>query len=164
VWVVVVVSLGSRTVEGAIQAGIGFIFFERVVLRDWIPWLVNNALVPLVLVIALVVALRLLRHRLTIPAGVVAAGAAGFSVWYLVADPGWDIGPISPGVATVFFGLGAITYAKHPEGILEHNKRASMARTERLLARLRARNAPGTPPGSEGSEPQPVTATAGVRS
>ena len=46
VWVVVVVSLGSRTVEGAIQAAAGFIFFQRVVLESCIPWLFNNASGP----------------------------------------------------------------------------------------------------------------------
>jgi ABC-type branched-subunit amino acid transport system permease subunit len=37
----------------------------------------------------------------------------------------------------ILFGLGAITYAKHPEGIIEHQTRRSLARTERLIARLR---------------------------
>ena len=90
VWVVVVVSLGARTVEGAIQAGIGFIFFQAVVLDDWVPWIVNN-LTP------------------------------------------FEITSVPTGLAVALFGLGAITYARHPEGVLEHNKRVILARIQRVL-------------------------------
>ena len=38
VWIVLVVTLGSRTVEGAINAAIGFVFFQAVVLPTWMPW------------------------------------------------------------------------------------------------------------------------------
>ena len=41
-WVVLVVSLGRRTVEGAIQAAIGFAVFQIVVLNQVVPWLVNH--------------------------------------------------------------------------------------------------------------------------
>ena len=68
VWVVVVVSLGSRTVEGAIQAGVGFIFFQRVVLEDWIPWLFNHAFVPVVLILGAIITLRLVTRRFVVPA------------------------------------------------------------------------------------------------
>ena len=37
VWIVLVVTLGSRTVEGAINAAVGFVFFQAVVLPTWIP-------------------------------------------------------------------------------------------------------------------------------
>jgi hypothetical protein len=37
------------------------------------------------------------------------------------------------------FGLGAITYAKHPEGVLEANKRRSMAKMQARFNRLAAR-------------------------
>ena len=37
-WIVLVVTLGSRTVEGAINAAVGFVFFQAVVLPTWIPW------------------------------------------------------------------------------------------------------------------------------
>ena len=41
-WVVLVVSLGSRTVEGAIQAAIGFAAFQIVILNQVVPWIVNH--------------------------------------------------------------------------------------------------------------------------
>jgi branched-chain amino acid transport system permease protein len=139
VWVVIVVSLGSRTVEGAIQAGAGFIFFQRVVLEDWIPWIFNDALAPAVALIAVVLVLRLVTHRLVVPAVIAAIAGISFVVYYLVGDPGWTIRSVPVGLATVFFGFGAITYAKHPEGVLEHNKRASLARVQRWLDKLKAR-------------------------
>ena len=40
-WVVMVVTLGPRTVEGALQAAFGFILFSKRVLPVWLPWLVN---------------------------------------------------------------------------------------------------------------------------
>jgi branched-chain amino acid transport system permease protein len=80
-WVVVVVTLGARTVEGAINAGLGLMLFPEV--------------------------LKLL----------------GLS-------PSWEF---------VFFGLGAITYARHPEGILEAQKRRSLEFVQRLIDRHRAR-------------------------
>ena len=89
-WVVLVVTLGSRTVEGAIQAGIGFAIFPEV-LKTWIPWIVNHV------------------------------------------QPWYEMGPLPAGLTFVFFGLGAITYAKHPEGILEYQKRGSISRIQRRL-------------------------------
>lgn len=96
-WVVIVVSLGPRTVEGAIQAGIGFIFFPEVVLKLWIPWIVNHV------------------------------------------QPWYDMAELPTGLTFIFFGLGAIAYARHPEGVLEHNKRASLARVQRRIDARRAR-------------------------
>ena len=74
-FVVLVVTLMPRTVEGAINAGLGF------------------ALVPEVLKM-------------------------------LGVDAGYQF---------VLFGLGAITYARHPEGVLEFQKRKSLAAIERRL-------------------------------
>ena len=74
-FVVLVVTLSPRTVEGAIQAALGF------------------ALVPELL------------------------SALGINQSYQF----------------VLFGLGAITYARHPEGVLEFNKRKSLASFERRL-------------------------------
>jgi len=92
-WVVLVVSLGSRTVEGAIQAGVGFFFFQPVILNGFVPWLVNHV-----------------------------------QPWYHMGNP----------PATLFIillSLGAFTYAKHPEGILEYNKRKSFLVLQGLLDR-----------------------------
>jgi branched-subunit amino acid ABC-type transport system permease component len=139
VWVVVVVSLGSRTVEGAIQAAAGFIFFQQVVLEAWIPWIVNHALGPAVLVITAILVFAMFTRKLPIVAWAAAIVGVGFFVYYVVGEPGWTIESVPAGLATVFFGLGAITYAKHPEGILEHNKRASLARTQRWIDAFKAR-------------------------
>ncbi|MFN8019588.1 MAG: hypothetical protein U0P45_15910 [Acidimicrobiales bacterium] len=46
--------------------------------------------------------------------------------------------PISPKWRFVLFGLTTITYAKHPEGLVENGKRNAHARMERLLARRRS--------------------------
>jgi branched-subunit amino acid ABC-type transport system permease component len=139
VWVVIVVSLGSRTVEGAIQAAAGFIFFQRVVLEDWIPWIYNHAFVPALLILGAIVVYRLVTRRWTVVAAVAGLGIAGLVLYYLIGDPGWRVESVPTGLATVFFGLGAITYAKHPEGVLEHNKRASLARVQAFLDRRKAR-------------------------
>jgi branched-subunit amino acid ABC-type transport system permease component len=95
-WVVIVVTLGPRTVEGAIQAAIGFVLFPARVLPDWIPWIVNHV------------------------------------------QPFWHVNALPTAVQFIFFGLGAVTYAKHPEGILEANKTKSLARVQARLDRLRA--------------------------
>ena len=84
VWVVLVVTLGSRTVDGAVNAGIGLVVFN---------WLLGDAL------------------------------------------------RLEPGITLILFGLGAITYARHPEGIVEYQTRKSileMARGRALGARAKA--------------------------
>lgn len=95
-WLVLVVSLGSRTVEGAAQAGAAFALFDAVLLKGAIfGWI--------------------LRSPDRIP---------GFL-------------PLSPKWRFILFGLGAIQFARHPEGLVEHGKRRAHERAERLLARLR---------------------------
>jgi branched-subunit amino acid ABC-type transport system permease component len=88
-WVVLVVSIGSRTVEGAIQAGFGLKVFPELVFT------------------------RLLGVSLS-----------------------WEY---------VLFGLGAIAYAKNPEGTLEAGKRRSLNFIQRLLDK-RAGRSTETPP------------------
>ncbi len=78
-FVVLVVTLGSRTVEGAINAAIGFIVVQELLKR------------------------------------------IGLSA-------SWE---------PIFFGLGAITYAKNPEGILEAQKRRSNAFVQRQFNRFK---------------------------
>jgi ABC-type branched-subunit amino acid transport system permease subunit len=97
-WVVLVVSIGARTVEGAIQAGIALKIFPELVLN------------------------RMLH-----------------------ASPSWQF---------IFFGLGAIAYAKNPEGTLEAGKRTSLNFVQRLLDR-RAGRMPtsGQPTGSVAAPP-----------
>jgi branched-subunit amino acid ABC-type transport system permease component len=86
-WVVIVVTIGSRTVLGAALAAAAFSLFDAVVLQGtFLGWL--------------------LRSPSRIP---------GFL-------------PVSPEWIYVLFGLGAIQYARHPEGALEYSKRRSAAR------------------------------------
>ena len=87
VFVVVVVTTGASTVEGAVQAGFGFVVLQQ--LLTYVPArLGGNSLV------------------------------------------------------VVFFAFGALTYAAHPEGILEYQKRRSTLRIQGILFK----NA-GTDPG-----------------
>ena len=74
-WIVLVVSLGARTVDGALNAALGFVIFQ---------WLLGD---------------------------------------YFKMDAS---------IALIGFGFGAITYARHPEGIVEFRTRES------LLARRKA--------------------------
>ncbi|MEX2255355.1 MAG: ABC transporter permease [Acidimicrobiia bacterium] len=97
VWVVLVVTLGSRTVDGAANAAIGFVVFA---------WLL---------------------------------GDLGFR----------------PEFAVVFFGLGAITYARHPEGVVEFQTRKSIVAQIRQRA-LNARAAAMKKAGNLPSEYRPV--------
>jgi branched-chain amino acid transport system permease protein len=100
-WLVIVVTIGARTVEGAVQAGLAIAFVPEIL------------------------------------------KALG----------------LSPAYQFILFGLGAITYAKHPEGILEYNKRKSTETVQRWLTRGKQ------PPGGEDGgvvrarpEPAPVAA------
>jgi branched-chain amino acid transport system permease protein len=76
-WVVLVVTLGARSVQGAINAGLSLVLFPQ--LLKWLG--------------------------------------------------------LSGGYQFIFFGLGAITYAKNPEGIIEAQTRKSLAFVQRLLDR-----------------------------
>jgi branched-subunit amino acid ABC-type transport system permease component len=78
VWVVLVVTIGARSVQAAITAAVGFILLPEI-LKNWFG-----------------------------------------------LDPQW---------AVALFGLGALTYAKHPEGILEANTRSSLRFVQRLRHR-----------------------------
>ena len=86
-------TLGSRTVEGAINAAVGFVFVQAVVLPVWIPWVVSHT-----------------------------------QPWYYMSS-------LPAGLQPILFGLGALTYAKHPEGILEFQKRRSLQRIQSLIDR-----------------------------
>ncbi len=101
-WLVIVVTIGARTVEGAIQSGLALAF---------VPEILKSL-------------------------------------------------GVSPAYQFILFGLGAITYAKHPEGILEYNKRKSLETVQRFLLRGKP------PPGAAGGEvvaarPEPAAVAAG---
>jgi branched-subunit amino acid ABC-type transport system permease component len=100
-FLVIVVTIGARTVEGAIQAGLALAFFPEIL------------------------------------------KALGIS-------PSYDL---------ILFGLGAITFAKHPEGILEFQKRQSLQFVQRLITRGRAPvEGEGAEPVSAPLPPEPVVA------
>lgn len=94
-WLVLVVSLSARTVEGAGQAGAAFALFGPLILEgSLLEWI--------------------LRSEDRVP----------------------DFFPISPKWRFVLFGLTAIQFARHPEGMLEFGKRrATRKRNDRYFAR-----------------------------
>jgi branched-chain amino acid transport system permease protein len=99
VWIVLVVSLGSRTFEGALQAAASFIFFPLVILQEAGPWIVNNV------------------------------------------QPRYHLSALPAGLLPILFGLGALTYAKHPEGLLEYNSRKSLVKVQARIDKSKAKRA-----------------------
>jgi branched-subunit amino acid ABC-type transport system permease component len=99
-WVVLVVTIGSRTVEGGIQAGIGFYLVDEILKRIGI----NESWLP------------------------------------------------------ILFGLGAMTYAKHPEGILEFQKRKSLMFVQRQLERMSGKSQPAEQAAAAGGAAAVATA------
>ena len=93
-WLVLVVTTGVRTVEGAVNAGMALVF---------VPELLHH-----------------LPGRLR-------------------------------DLEFVLFGFGAITYAKHPEGIVEYQKRKSIER----IVRRRAARPRASPPTAAEAAPEP---------
>ena len=92
-WLVIVVALGARTVEGAIQAGAAFALFEPLILQgELLAWI--------------------LRGEDHLPGFFPLAGS-------------WRV---------VLFGLMAIQFARHPEGLVEYGKRRAEARINQRLA------------------------------
>jgi branched-chain amino acid transport system permease protein len=105
VWLVLVVTLGARSVQAAITAGVMFMVFPQ------------------------------LLHLTGLSQGDAAA------------------------IAYILFGLGALTFARHPEGIVEANTRASIERINRMLDHRRTRSAGETAPPPS---PPPPVAQAGA--
>ncbi|MGH8984490.1 MAG: ABC transporter permease [Acidimicrobiia bacterium] len=93
-WIVIVVALGARTVEGAIQAGLALAFMPEIL------------------------------------------KAIG----------------LSPSYQFILFGLLAVNYARHPEGIVEANKRAVLDFLDRRLRRRRGEVEDSDVPGDEPRE------------
>lgn len=113
VWVVLVVSLGARSVQAAINAGLSFILF---------PQLLTMALTNLPVV--------------------------------KVENPQ----TLAQSIAFILFGFGAITYAKHPEGVIEAQTRKAVHRIQR---RSQPRATDATP--SNELRAAPVAAVGGRR-
>jgi ABC-type branched-subunit amino acid transport system permease subunit len=106
-WVVLVATLGARTITGAVQAAGAFALFEPLVLKGAVlGWL--------------------LRSPDRIP----------------------GIFPISAKWVFILFGLGAIQYARHPEGIVEYNlhRRAAKAEQRRLAGAVVVEASPEVAP------------------
>ena len=120
VWIVLVVTLGSRTVEGAINAAIGFVFFEAVVLPTWIPFIIDHV------------------------------------------QPWYHMSSLPAGLQPILFGLGAFTYAKHPEGILEFQKRRSLARIQALIDHFKRGGPAGATSSGVSDSKGPSVAAAGA--
>jgi branched-chain amino acid transport system permease protein len=99
-WVVIVVTLGPRTIEGALQAAFGFVLFQKRVLPIWIPWIVNHV------------------------------------------QPFWRIGALPSAVQFIVFGLAALTYVRHPEGLVEAGKQRPMRALNRLFGKGKKPEAP----------------------
>ncbi len=111
-WLVLVVSLSVRTIEGAAQAGAAFSLFDNVILRGaLLGWI--------------------LRSPDRVP----------------------DIFPISPKWRLVLFGLTAIQFARHPEGMLEYGKRRATARVDARIAPRSTAAADGDDGASSDAEP-----------
>jgi hypothetical protein len=116
---VLVVSLSSRTVTGAAQAGGVFMLFDAVILKGaFLGWILGG------------------QSRI----------------------PG--LFPIEPQWRFVLFGLTAVQYAKHPEGMLEYGTRRSTARVDAWLARRRGQPDDDTGPPDETGVSGPVDAPA----
>jgi len=103
VWVVAVITTGAMTIEGAIQAGIGYAVLQQVL----------NLYVP-----------------------------ARFN-----------------GLEFILFAVGTLTYAQHPEGIVEFQKTRWMNRMAKLFQRYDERRGRATPGTTAGASPgaAPVT-------
>jgi len=102
-WVVLVVSLGSRTIEGAITAATSLYVFQAVVLNEVVPWLTDHV-----------------------------------QPWYHMTQPPQTLG-------IILLTIGAFTYARHPEGILEFNKRKSLDLMQRRIDRRKHEPDPAVP-------------------
>ena len=104
VWLVLVITAGSRSVQAAIISGISFFVFPQI----------------------LDLAFRWPQHHL--------ASNPRIDGWWRsvleFVDPTWALG-----VAFILFGVGALTYAKHPEGIIEAQTAASIRRVLSLVDR-----------------------------
>jgi branched-subunit amino acid ABC-type transport system permease component len=114
VWLTLVVTAGSRSVQSAITGGIGFL------------------LVP-----------QLLTMLFGFPGNYLTSHpeTGGFVKWLFgLPQESW-----AQGVAFILFGLGALTYAKHPEGIIEFQTTRSLQKILGRVDRYKAKHAPQDP-------------------
>jgi hypothetical protein len=82
---------------------------------------------------------------------------------WILRDPDrvpWFI-PLSPSWRFILFGLGALQFARHPEGMVEFGKRRAHRRVEGWLARVGGKGGDGSGPPAATEEPAPVGETVG---
>lgn len=124
VWVVLVITAGSRKVQAAVLGGLSF-FLVPQLLEKLLAWPGNY----------------LDSHP----------GTSGWqrSVldWF---EPRWAVG-----AAFVLFGLGALTYARHPEGVIEAQTSAIIGRVNRIGERRGRGRGTAAGPTGDTSEPLP---------
>jgi branched-subunit amino acid ABC-type transport system permease component len=89
--------------------------------------------------------------------GAINAGIAFTIIPYILRD--W-LG-LSAGYAFILFGIGAIQYARHPEGTLEAGKRRSTEFFQRLIDKRAAKRA-GKPPADATGDGHPTPSTTPV--
>ena len=135
---ILVVSAGARSVQAAVMSGLGFFLVPEFLSR-----LFDLA------------RQRYANNHPDLPGFVDSRARAPSS-------PTWALG-----VAFILFGFGALTYAKHPEGIIEYQTSASIRRmTRRSEAPSRARRhhdlGPRRRPAPDATAPE-ATAAAPVR-
>ena len=65
-----------------------------------------------------------------------------------------DLFPLAPSWLYILFGLGAIQYARHPEGVIDHTRRQQQERRARRAAR---KAAPADPPADVAADPTDPT-------
>ena len=124
VWLTLVITAGARSVQAAIISGLSFYLVPALLNYPFDTW-------P--------------SHWL---AGHPHSTGFVHSVLHAL-KPEWALG-----VAFILFGIGALTYAKHPEGIIEAQTSASIRRIVRVVERLRRRPADvagGAPPAPVGT-------------
>jgi hypothetical protein len=78
-------------------------------------------------------------------------------------QPWYHMGQPPQTLAIILLSLGAFTYAKHPEGILEFNKRKSLEAIQRLIDRRSSKGGVSTAGGGslDGNETVGLPAAAG---
>ncbi len=115
IWLVMVVTAGSRSVQAALTSGITFFVFPKLLdlLFAWPGHFLESN-----------------------------PGTGGITRSLMeLPDASWG-----QGIAFILFGIGAFTYAKHPEGIIEFQTTASLnriiARVDRRAQRVAAEPAP----------------------
>jgi len=114
--VVLVVTLGTRTIAGAVNAAAAFALFEPVVLKGTIfGWILRS------------------------PARI----------------PG--VFPVSAKWTFILFGLGAVQYARHPEGIVEYRMHQRAAKAEQRRTAQAERRSPPAPDDAESRSKEPVS-------